>query len=623
MAKTVRVPLIQGAYTAASVIAAVQRCLNLYPERDPQGEDSPTTLYPTPGTTRLGLPPEANPVRGLYRATNGQLFAAVGSGIYYIAPDWTSVLLGTTAVNTTPVRMGDNGTTMVIVDGSAFGWTVDLASHTYAAIVDPNFFGSNFVESIDTYLIFNSPGTNVFYCSDSNAVTFDPLFFAAKVGYPDSLGGIAVQTRNIWLIGDQSSSEIWFDAGASDFPFQIMPGPFVEHGTIAIYSIAKQGGSVFWLSQDAYGTSIVVEGLNFATGKISTPALEAAIASYPTITDAVGFCYEQRGHPFYWLKFPSANGGLGADWVYDLSTKLWHERSWLNPATCEAEGHRAFCAAFAYGVNVVGDRQNGQLYLLDPNNPTDNGAFIERRRGWPHFMADGSRASYPVFLADMQPGVGAAPSGGAGLPAGLASDLIFPTTVVVIDTTFTAPNGTLLQNYFNPWGLVDTGSQYTQIDMTTNAEIEDDVLTGAGTGSTSYLASGQSTSPDYIAQFQAVPDSYAAPPTSGKEVWLIGRANASNQGYQLIATSDGTNYQAELTVMGAGTTTVSMGTIASGYFEMFLSMQGTSIQAAVQRSEDGFWLAPDATWQAEFVVAISITDSTYALAGNVLIGGVW
>ena len=43
--------------------------------------------------------------------------------------------------------------------------------------------------------------------------------------------------------------------------------------------------------------------------------------------------------------------------------------------------------------NVVGDRQNGQLYLLDPNNPTDNGAFIERRRGWPHFMADGSRAS--------------------------------------------------------------------------------------------------------------------------------------------------------------------------------------------------------------------------------------
>lgn len=618
-----RVPLLEGAYSARSVIAAAQRCLNLYPERNPQGEDSPTTLYLRPGLTRLGVPAQSARVRGLYRATNGQLFSAVGNGIYYVAPDWTSTLLGTTAIGTTPVKLGDNGTTEVIVDGSAFGWTVDLPTHTFAALSDPNFFGSNFVESLDTFLLFNKPGTNIFYCSDSNAVTFDPLFFAAKAGYPDGLAGIAVQNRNIWLPGNQSTSEIWFDAGAADFPFQIMPGPFIERGTIAPWSIAKQGGSVFWLSQDPYGTTYVVEGSNFATVRISTPAIEAAIGGYPVITDAVALCVEQLGHAWYWLKFPSANGGLGVDWVYDLSTKQWHEVAWLNPATCESEGHRAFCSAFAYGVNVVGDRETGQLYMLDPNNPADAGAFVERRRGYPHMMADGFRASYPSFVADTQPAVDAPLTPPPPLPAGLASPTVFPASVTVIDTTFTAPDGVLLQDYFIPYGLVDTGSQFTQIDNTINGEIESNVLTGDATGSTSYLASGVPTSADYIARFQAVPDSYLAAPTSGKEVWLIGRADPSNQGYQLIATSDGSTYQVELTVMGAGTTTVDMGLLTSGYFEMFLSMLGTAIDVVVQRSEDGFWLRSDATWSADFAKAISITDSTYADTVNVLIGGVW
>ncbi len=593
--------------------------------------------------------------------------------------------------------MGDNGTTMVIVDGSAFGWTVNLTSHAYAAISDANFFGSDFVESLDTFLLFNKPGTNIFYCSPSNytngasgtdlviaannAVTsashsfgpldagqtinitsgtgflvgfytiisvnlgaatlnnspgvvgstggvwtegavFDPLYFAAKVGYPDNLAGIAVQNRLIWLIGAQSTGEIWFDAGAADFPFQIMGGPFIEHGAMAAFSIAKQGGSVFWLSQDAQGTSIVVEGAQLTSTKISTPAIEAAIGSYSVISDAVGFCYEQLGHAFYWLKFPSANNGLGTDWVYDMSTKQWAERSWLNPATCEAEGHRAFCAAFAYGVNIVGDRQNGQLYMLDPNNPTDAGAFIERRRGYPHMMANGARASYPRFIADMAPATSGTTSAPAALPAGLASPVIYPATVTVIDTTFTAPNGTLLQDYFPIWGLADTGSQYTQVDVTNDAEVENGVLTGVGSGSTSYLASGVATSADYIAQFQAVPANYNVAAAAG-EVWLMGRANAANAGYQAIVASDGSTYKAKLTITGGSTTTVTMGLITSGLFQVFLSMQGSAISVVVQRSQDGKWLTPAGTWQATFIAAIAITDTTYTAAGDVLIGGVW
>lgn len=621
-----RVPLYQGAYTARSFIAAAQRSLNLYAEKDPAGEDSPSTHYPTPGLTRLGVPPEAAPVRGLYRATNGQLFAAIGSGVYYIAPDWTSTLIGTTAVNTTPVRMGDNGVTAVIVDGSAFGWQWDLPTHVYGAISDPNFFGSNFVESLDTYLLFNSPGTNVFYSSDSNSLTFDPLFFAAKVGYPDLLGGIAVQTRDIWLIGNQSSSEIWTDVGAADFPFQILPGPFPEIGTIATYSIAKNAGSVFWLSQDAAGTSVVVQAFGFAVKPISTPAVEAAIASYPYVADAIGFTYEQQGHTFYWLKFPSANENLGVDWVYDTSTQLWHERSWMNPATCAQEGHRALCHAFCYGVNVVGDRLNGQLYMLDLDNPTDAGDFVERRRGYPHMMADGNRAYYPQFIADLAAGTQGTTSPAQGLPAGLASTETFPASIEVIKTTFTAPDTTLLQNYWIPYGIAakDIGSQYTSVDLTINLEIINGGATGSGTGSTNYLASGKPTSPDMVIQFNAIPSTYPGVPANGKSMWAIGRADSINNGYRVFLVSDGSQFNLALDVMNGGSfTQIPAGTIAGGIFTVFLSTMGTTIMAALQRSEDGFWLAPDSTWQAVFTAGITITDSNYATAGNVLIGGQW
>ncbi len=393
-----RVPLILGAYTTRSLIASAQRCCNLYPEKNPPDAVSPYTMYLTPGLTALGTAPQVAPVRGLYRATNNQLFASIGNGIYYVNASWTKTLLGSIAAGTTPVKMGDNGTTMVVVDGTSAGYTVDLTTHAFAAISDPSFYGSNFVEFVDTFLVFNKPATNIFYTSDSNAVTFDPLFFAAKTGYSDLLAGLSIQQRQIWLIG-QLTSEIFFNAGGADFPFQIMPGPFIEHGTIAPYSIAKQGGSVFWLSQDLEGTYIVVQTTGYEAREISTDAIEYELSTYSTVSDAIGFCYQQQGHPFYWLKFPTA----GKDWVYDLTTQLWHERFWLN-GDGDEESHRANCAAFAYGVNVVGDRENGLLYQLDPTAYTDNGDVIKRVRGFPHMMNDGKRVFYTSFIADMQAG---------------------------------------------------------------------------------------------------------------------------------------------------------------------------------------------------------------------------
>ena len=320
--------------------------------------------------------------------------------MYAISSTWALTLLGTIAPNTTPCSMADNGTTLVLVDGTTSGYTIDLATNAFAALVDPtgSFVGADRVRYLDTFFLFNKPGTKFFYTSLSNEVVFDPLYIAGKVGYADNLIALEVMHREIWLIGDKTT-EIWFDAGSAAFPFQLVPGAFIQHGCTAKNSVAAQDLAVFWLSKDPQGANIVLMGSNYNVERISTHAIEHQFATYSTVSDAIGYIYQEEGHMFYVLNFPTAD----ATWVYDISQKLWHERVWLDGNGIEHR-HRSNVFAHAYGSYVVGDWQNGNLYALDQNSYTDNGAPIKRVRSFPHTLNELKRIIYRKFIADMQTG---------------------------------------------------------------------------------------------------------------------------------------------------------------------------------------------------------------------------
>lgn len=232
-----------------------------------------------------------------------------------------------------------------------------------------------------------------------NSSAFNPLDIASKAAYADPLQTLAVMHREIWLIGTLTT-EVWYNTGAADFTFGIMPGVYIEHGCIAPYSLAKQDLSLYWLSQDLQGNRIVVTGSAYQAVRISTHAIENTIQGYATVTDAIGYTYQQEGHVFYVLQFPSAN----ATWVYDIATKLWHQRS-----TTDSDGnlnrHLSNCAANAYGFNVVGDYQNtGKLFYFDQNNYTDNEFPIPRIRSFPHVQNEDKRVVYNSLIADLDVG---------------------------------------------------------------------------------------------------------------------------------------------------------------------------------------------------------------------------
>ena len=69
--------------------------------------------------------------------------------------------------------------------------------------------------------------------------------------------------------------------------------------------------------------------------------------------------YQQDGHAFYVLTFPTAN----KTWCYDAATQMWHERPCRDTTTGNLGRHRSNCCAF-WGVHVVGDYNDGRIYAL-------------------------------------------------------------------------------------------------------------------------------------------------------------------------------------------------------------------------------------------------------------------
>ena len=389
-----------GAYTARSTIANNQRCINYYPELNSKDANSQITLYQRPGLRPLVQGPQA-PVRALYRPSTGVGgYTVIGSELYYITPQWTLQALGQLTPNRSNIcSMIDNGIDLLVVDGSvssplAGGWTVNLATQAFAQVNDVTgtFQGADRVDILDTYVLWNMPGSNLFGSTLSNEIAFDALYQAGKATYPDPLQTLLINRQQIILLG-QLKSEIWYDAGNVNFPFARLPGAYIEHGIAAKYSVAATDISTFWLMQDLQGQGMVLRQRGYQTTRVSNHALEWALQQLYengiSIADAIGYCYQQGGHVFYVLTLP----GGDQTWVYDDSisdpTQAWHQECWT-----DGDGllhrHRGNCYAFINGMNVVGDWQNGSIYVMDSRQYYDEveGTIYPLTciRGFPHVM---------------------------------------------------------------------------------------------------------------------------------------------------------------------------------------------------------------------------------------------
>jgi len=351
----VKTPILGSTYVARSVNAADARMVNLFPEIVPEGGKEPAFLLRAPGL-RLLATVGFGPIRGLW-SYGGYGYAVSGNSLYKIDSNYASTLLGTIA-GTGPVSMADNGT-QLFVAANGPSYIYNATTNAFQQITDPDFPGAVTVGFLDGYFVFNEPNSQkVWVTSLLDGLSVDPLDFASAEGSPDGLVALIVDHREAWLFGT-NSVEVWYDAGNVAFPLQRIQGAFNEIGCVAPYSVAKLDNSIFWLGADARGRGIVYRANGYTGVRVSTHAIEWQIQQYGNLSDAIGYTYQQDGHSFYVLIFPTAN----TTWVYDAATQAWHERAgWSNGSFTR---HRSNCQMAFNSEVIVGDFENGNIYAFD------------------------------------------------------------------------------------------------------------------------------------------------------------------------------------------------------------------------------------------------------------------
>lgn len=404
-----RYPYFVGpSYQAQNKSATSERLINWYPEAAASpGAKASLGLMPAPGF-RTFVDLAETPVRGLF-ALDGRCFAAAGYGLYELFGNGTWAYCGAIERDERPVTFcsnGDGGDEIFLTSGGV-GYRFDLTTNTLTVELS----SANVCGFLDGFFLSLDMATSTLRISNLlDGSTWDAGKVTQRTAGADKWLTLAVVNRSIWLFGSQTT-EVWYNAGLPQFPFAPIPGAFMDTGIGALASIARVDNSLMWLGANDQGERVIYRANGYTPVRISTHAVEAALSKYAAVSDAVGWSYQEEGHTFYVLTFPSAN----ATWVYDAATGLWHERLFYDVAGAGYVAYRPQVHAFTFGRHLVGDRLSGVVSEMSVNLATDvDGRGIRRVRRAPILSAEEGWIVYHSFQLDLETGL--------GLPTGQGAD---------------------------------------------------------------------------------------------------------------------------------------------------------------------------------------------------------
>lgn len=280
------------------------------------------------------------------------------------------------------------------------------------------FYGANLPLSaggctfLDTYFITFQAGSKIINISANNdGTTWSPLDFATKEGYPDNIAAILADHEQLWIQGDEVSTEIWQDTGNANFPLQRAPGGFIQYANLAPQTLCRFNTGIAWLGGDEVrGAPQMFFAQSYEPVRISNHAVEAEWTSYATYYDAIMFPYIENGHYFLVVSFPTAN----KTWAYDATASQqtgvaqWHQRGFAAitpPLTAPPAFSRQLQSTHAFvqggltstasggspgaktgpSAHYVGDATAvpGLIYLQSEAYLSDAGQYITRLRTMP------------------------------------------------------------------------------------------------------------------------------------------------------------------------------------------------------------------------------------------------
>lgn len=391
-------PFVGQSYTLATRAADVQRSVNLYPAPVESGSGkSQYMLQSLPGLT-VFCDEMTGEGRGCFDI-NGRGFCVVGSKLYELSASGAATERGTLSSVTGPVDIDANSIELFIVDGIT-GYSLTLATNVFAENTRVrDIGGSKRCAYLDQYSVYAPEGAQFYISALAASGTIDDLDYATPEARPDDLVSFVVANRQLYLFG-KSSTEIWLNTGAVDFPLQRYEGMVMGVGCAAVYSAKVANGVPVWVGSDTAGLGSVWMANGYTPQRISTRAVEEALAESTDITAATAYVHQWRGSSFYCLNAP----GLDTTWVFDFLTQSWHERAEFTDG--DYLPYRGVgCMVFAGACLMLG--LDGVVYTIDASAYSNAGDTLVRDRISPHnATTDGKRGFFGSFMIDCDRGAG-------------------------------------------------------------------------------------------------------------------------------------------------------------------------------------------------------------------------
>lgn len=403
-----------SSYISQSRTADDERTVNWFFERmESQGATSRSALYPTPGVRKIAASAYGPGRAHFYQS--GREFGIFGPKFHEISEFGVLTFRGDVAIGDNPATIssnGDGGGQLFITSGDN-GYIYDLQTHafTQVAALDGK---ATMGDSLGAYFLALDAKTSTLYVSDLlDGLTWDPTMFAQRTIAPDPWRSMKVNGRYIWLFGELTS-EVWYDAGASNFPFAPHPSGLVSYGIAAPFSVALAEGQIIWLGASKTGDAYVLRAAGFTPEVVSDYPLQYAFNNYVAIEDALGDTYSDAGHTFYLLTFPRQD----VTWAWDVQLGRWAERgTWLAEQN-RYQAWRPQWHAMAFGEHRMLDSETGSIYLMSSAILAldVDGRPMRRLRRAPDLNSELQNIFYSSLEIDLEPGLGLMPYDTSDLP---------------------------------------------------------------------------------------------------------------------------------------------------------------------------------------------------------------
>lgn len=346
-------------------------------------------IYACAGFTLLGTVSGVTGFRGGL-AVGGFVYALVGTQVVQVDSGGNITVLGGipgTARAIFAQNQKEPNPQIVVVTG---GQRYVIEAGTVSPIEDEDLPAANSVCFLNQRILFLSNKGRLTYSAVSEATDISALAFVEAEGSPD--GGVRViEHLQEAIVFGTETTQVFRDTGAGTNPIRPNAGVVIPKGCIGTHAVAKLDTDLFFIGHDLQVYRLV--GASFEP--VGHYGVHRSLRGTTNLTQVECDAHYEHGMGILTVTGPDWT------WQYNRNLKKWYERRSYGLTRWRVRG------AVQFGTRtLLGDYENGKLYLLSEDAYDENGAALVWTVRSPILHAYPNMVSCDRLHLDFEVGVG-------------------------------------------------------------------------------------------------------------------------------------------------------------------------------------------------------------------------